>query len=373
MSETGSDKPNTEQAFANFDLKAEAPEARKPAVRFAFEFPQLLDLFVPADEAAARERRSSRILGVFAVFIVAAALMLASLGPLISEQADDPASLSSPHTWLGLGAAALGIFGTVLGLLGSRRGASRRKWLQARLKTETLRLFHFHYIAARLPEIVAINGDEHRKQHYIEARLLALERLKVKVLADPEAELERIIARKEETSFQSIAGFEEAHGDAVPPVAEDVFAAWQVLRLNWQATYCAAKLEHRRPDGGMTPKGMEEMFERLAWFFVGAIILIHVAHFFNALADLRITALEVAVIWVALAALAARALEDGFQPMREVERYEQYRANVRVAEERFEAAKSFPAKVEALRAFERTSLEEMRVFLRTHARARFLL
>jgi hypothetical protein len=123
----------------------------------------------------------------------------------------------------------------------------------------------------------------------------------------------------------------------------------------------------------MTPKAMEEMFERFAWFFVGAIIVIHIAHFIGALAQIRFAWLEVAVIWAALAALATRALEDGFQPMREVERYEQYRANVRVARERFEAAMTFPAKLEAMRAFERTSLEEMRVFLRTHARARFLL
>ena len=39
----------TEQAFANYDLKAEAPEARKPNVRFAFEFPTLLAMFIPAD------------------------------------------------------------------------------------------------------------------------------------------------------------------------------------------------------------------------------------------------------------------------------------------------------------------------------------
>ena len=66
-------------------------------------------------------------------------------------------------------------------------------------------------------------------------------------------------------------------------------------------------------------------------------------------------------------------MEDGFQPQREIERYEQYRANVRVTEERFAAARTYAAKLEVMRAFERSSLEEMRVFLRTHAKARFLL
>jgi len=131
----------------------------------------------------------------------------------------------------------------------------------------------------------------------------------------------------------------------------------------------------RRHQGRITTKQLEEIFLRLGWFCVGAIILIHIFFFIGAIAQTQdqLPLLEAAVIWTALIALGGRALEDGFQPQREIERYEQYRANVRVAQERFEAATTFAAKLEAVRAFERTSLEEMRVFLRTHARARFLL
>ena len=36
-------------------------------------------------------------------------------------------------------------------------------------------------------------------------------------------------------------------------------------------------------------------------------------------------------------------------------------------------AQDIGAKLEIMRSFERTSLEEMRIFMRTHARSRFML
>ncbi len=378
----------TEQAFENYDLKAEAPEARKPAIRFAFEFPALLDKFIPADKEALALRKQSRIAGIFAVALVLGALLLASLGPLIagdhapaaSEHVDPPALADASHGEGGLGvhaivgliAAVMGLGGTILGLSGLRRSASRRKWLHARLTTETLRLFHFHYMAAKLPELVNIGADEARRKAYLDDRAAALVRLDELVLKDPEKELQRILKRGQETTFETLTPMMPSTGQEITPTASEIFAAWRVLRVDWQGGYCDAKLEHRHK-GRMTTKQLEEIFTGLGWFCVGAIILIHIGHFVGMLAQAQLAILEVAVIWIALIALAGRAMEDGFQPQREIERYEQYRANVRVATERFEAATTFPAKLDAIRSFERTSLEEMRVFLRTHARARFLL
>lgn len=411
-----SDDAKTEQAFANYDLKAEAPEARKPTVRFAFEFQTLLEMFIPADVEALESRRTSRVAGITAVALVLSAMLLASLGPILSSaghasapaathgaasgghgapvsdhaapadthavpaaDAHAPADANASHdeglnvhAILGTIAALLGLTGTVLGITGMRRSASRRKWLRARLTTETLRLFHFHYIVARLPEIVAVAGDAARRERYLADRAAALEQLKAKVLADPEVELRRIMNRKDETPFETITPMMVEEGVETPQAAADAFDVWRVLRVNWQAGYCDAKLE-RRHKGRFTIKQMDELFVGLGWFCVGAIILIHIGHFVGMLASAQSAWLEAAVIWTALIALAGRAMEDGFQPQREIERYEQYRANVRVTEERFAAARTYAAKLEVMRAFERSSLEEMRVFLRTHAKARFLL
>ena len=56
-------------AYANYDLRAADPVAQKPSIRFAFEFPELLEKFVPADKAALAARGRSRILGMFAIFL----------------------------------------------------------------------------------------------------------------------------------------------------------------------------------------------------------------------------------------------------------------------------------------------------------------
>jgi hypothetical protein len=89
--------------------------------------------------------------------------------------------------------------------------------------------------------------------------------------------------------------------------------------------------------------------------------------------SLSLVWLEAAEGWTALIALGARALEAGLQPSRDVERYEQYRANILVASERFEAADGLAGKLEVMRGFERNSLEEMRIFMRTHKRSSFML
>lgn len=385
----------TEQAFENYDLKAEAPEARKPSIRFAFEFQALLEKFIPADKEALALRKQSRIAGIAAVVLVLAALLLASLGPLIAgehapaggdhavveagyaathavAEGDHGSPGLNVHAIIGLIAAVMGLAGTLLGLSGMRRSASRRKWLHARLTTETLRLFHFHYMAARLPELASIGTDAAKQKAYLDDRAAAMARLQERVLNDPEKELQRIVARDGETAFEAITPMMSSEGGEITQPAADAFAAWRVLRVDWQGGYCAAKLEHRHK-GRTTTKQLEEIFAGLGWFCVGAIILIHIGHFVGMLAQMQLAILEVAVIWIALIALAGRAMEDGFQPQREIERYEQYRANVRVATERFDAATTFSAKLDAIRSFERSSLEEMRVFLRTHARARFLL
>ncbi len=64
---TASSSPHarrTDAAFRNHDLKAEAREAQKPTVRFAFEFPELPVAFEAADEVASTSRDRSRRLGV---------------------------------------------------------------------------------------------------------------------------------------------------------------------------------------------------------------------------------------------------------------------------------------------------------------------
>lgn len=354
--------------FDNYDLMAEAPEARDDAVRFAFEFPDLLARFRAADAKANRAKRNNRRLGYASVALVLAALLIASSAPVQHELH------VSKGTTIALGyvAAGLGLMGSFLAFAGMHGRSPRRTWLHNRLVTELLRLFHFQFIASHLPQIARMNGDEDRKRAYLADRDAAFARLVNGPLADPRAELERITANKGAYDFSGIVE-DDVDGSEDPETAKKVLAAWRVLRLNWQLSYVNEMLAHRPRALRMSVLQTEHAFSRFAWLCVGLIIFLHVVQVFGEQLHLSHAWLESAVIWTALAALAARALEDGLQPQREVERYEQYRAGIKVAADRLETVDSLVGDLEVMRGFERTSLEEMWIFMRTHYRSRFML
>jgi len=350
-------------AYDNYDLKAEAPEAKVSTVQFAFEFPELLALFRKADEEAGRARDRNRAWGTAGVGLVLVALLYAAAAPVLRDIHNDV------HKVLGFAAAVFGFMGTILGLSGLSHASQRRRWLAARWTTETLRLFHFHYIAARVPEIEAAAKREDLQSAYKTTRKAALDRL-VASLPTPD-DLERALEPEAPEPFSFIDS-QFATGP-VSPVARDLFAAWVALRFNWQLGYCEAKLAQRATGRKLSPRQQERAFSLLAWVCIAIIVLLHISFVAGEMFHVTLPLIETAVIWTALIALAGRALEDGLKPQREVERYEQYRVSSLVAHQRFGVAHNIETKLEIMRNFEQVSLEEMRTFVRTHARAAYLL
>jgi hypothetical protein len=353
------------QAYDNHDLKAHDETARKATVRFAFEFPGLLQLFEQADAASNRARRRNRRYGVTGVLLVLISLLYASAAPLLPHGHHGGLALA------GYIAAGLGLLGAVLGFAGLSRSSQRQRWLRGRVQTETLRLFHFHYLAARAPEIVAAGHDPRLQEAYIEARQRALDELLAAQLGDLDGALRRIVHPPTLDPFGHVQPQKGQGG--ISDAAREVFAAWRQLRLQWQLRYCEAKLAATGTGGRRSPRQQEKLFSLVSWACVGGIVLLHLAYFAQVFVHLPLVWLEITVIWTALIALAVRALEDGLKPQREVERYEQYRANIKVACQRFDAAADMETRLEVMRAFEQVSLEEMHVFIRSHADARFLL
>jgi hypothetical protein len=84
-------------------------------------------------------------------------------------------------------------------------------------------------------------------------------------------------------------------------------------------------------------------------------------------------ATSVITIWIAIVALTVRAIEQGLQPEREIERYQQYRSAVQAILERFEHARSQGEQLKIMRDMERLAFDEMRNFLVTNARAWFVM
>jgi hypothetical protein len=79
------------------------------------------------------------------------------------------------------------------------------------------------------------------------------------------------------------------------------------------------------------------------------------------------------VIWVAIVALAFRALQEGLQPEREIERYRHYRAGIRAIRDRFDQASSPGEKFEVMQEMERLTFDEFVNFLRSNDEARFII
>jgi hypothetical protein len=234
-----------------------------------------------------------------------------------------------------------------------------------------LRLFHFQYIVARVPEIAAAAGRPDLQCIYEAGRKAALDRLLRTMTATVDDSLGKAI----EPGTQDPFGFIEKQfpRGQVSSAANDLFAAWLALRIDWQLGYCNAKLDYRPTKKKLSPRQQEHAFSLISWLCIAIVTLAHFAFVAGELVPVTMSWLETVVIWTALIALSIRALEDGLKPQREVERYEHYRAGILVSRQRFLEAPDLETRLEVMRNFEQISLEEMRTFLRTHANARFLL
>jgi hypothetical protein len=121
------------------------------------------------------------------------------------------------------------------------------------------------------------------------------------------------------------------------------------------------------------------VFSQLIFAWILLLVVMHVGVLAGALFPSSIFTVFhdreaiVVIIWLALAALTTRAIEQGLQPEREIERYQQYRSGVRAILERYDEASSQNAKIEIMREMERLAFDEMRNFLITNERSRFIM
>ena len=83
------------------------------------------------------------------------------------------------------------------------------------------------------------------------------------------------------------------------------------------------------------------------------------------------TVFSVAIIVIAVVALSARAFQQGLQPEREIERYQQYRSALQSILKEFDDSDTQNQKLMIMRQMERVSFDEMRNFLRTQDRSSF--
>ena len=125
---------------------------------------------------------------------------------------------------------------------------------------------------------------------------------------------------------------------------DPLFTAYRDLRILHQLDFADYKLQDDHRIVSLMPHRQLIVLSQAAFAWIILLLVMHVGVLAGALFPTSIFALFhssnaiVVIIWLALAALATRAIEQGLQPEREIERYQQYRSAVRAVLERYDEA-----------------------------------
>lgn len=343
--------------------------AMYPSFAFALDFQPLRDIFMPVDQRASAAKRRGRIAGIFAI-------SLGMLGWFIAcaEQAFEKKDYAKP---LLLCAALLSVASVVIGLGGILHASAKKNWLKGRFVTERLRQFHFQNLVLRLPSLVDAAKHKDRQPAFIlesTRRLAELARSLVVTHAD--AEFDRVVKEDDDNPNWLLplpsAGAIELLGSDV----DEFVRAYRELRIVHQLNYAWYHLRAPMSLSDYPIRWQERSLGVVALAGTGIIFVANALQAFAIALGVVITIHPwdfIVVMWIAIVALAIRALEEGLQPQREVERYETYRTICRQTLERLDAAPTLYEKYEAMLALERASYDEMRLFLKTNLAARFIL
>lgn len=346
--------------------------ARKyPAIYHVLDHPELRHLFSKYDGPANRAKRRARKAGLWAIGLVWVALVIASSEHLLA------------HTeWVARTFAAIsavcGLIGVVIGGTGILFAAKKQEWLHKRLMTESIRQFQFQTFVFRWPEILrSLIGEEARAAFLLERKLWFDE-----FHARFHGKLDEQFTCTLEDETQK-GGWLHGTGGGRSESSEDprldsLFQAYRELRIMHQIGYANHQLRDDRRIFSSAPRRQAAIFSGVGFICVILVCAIHVGVLAGALTWSSLWKdhagiASLIIIWIAIAALAVRAIQEGLQPEREVERYQQYRSSVSFILERFDGAASPLEKLDIMREMERLVFDEMRNFLITGNRSRFLL
>jgi hypothetical protein len=346
-----------------------------PNVFFALDDAELRKVFEPLDTAANAAKTRSRTLGMLAVFLVLFGLVVGSTEPLYSKLLDGLWSET-----IDIVSAIAGIGGGLIGGFGVMFGESKNRWLEKRYLTERLRQLHFQTLLARAASILkAADGED--KSGFFGARAEDLARFRMERLEPVAAMLGAIV---EDLSPEGAWIFRQP-ADPPPPDAkhlDEFLTALAHLRIAHQLNFTKLKLRTSGLSLLAAPRRQVAVFSSTALWCVAAVLVLHM---WLLLAGFHSTSVasaknggvfETVLILapaLALVALAARALEDGFQSRAEVERYRQYGSALQLVHDRFEATDDPLAKLRTLFELEELSFEEMCNFLKSYHEARFVM
>jgi len=362
----------------NSDLLLEEDERelgdrRYPTIMHVLDHPELRQVFL---EPANRAKRTGRIAGFLAIAFGFIALAIAALQYPLMHATGDATLLQRV---LASASAVCGIISVLIGSIGVLFARRKREWLHQRLMGERIRQFHFQTLVFRLPEILASLTDEAAKSTFLSQRKLWLDTFINRLKGNLAAAFVEMIDEEEPTNVWLHEGRRELTKIPESKELEPLFEAYRELRILHQIDFINYKLQDDYRLFSAMPRRQAQVIVQAILISIVALCVINIGVLWQAFYPGSIwtaggaDSISVASMWIALAALAARAIEQGLQPEREAERYQQYRSALRAVLDRFDHTQSQAEKIPIMEEMERIAFDELRNFLITNERARFIL
>jgi hypothetical protein len=377
------ESPDQEHKF-NDDLLL-APKDRQfaarkyPTIFHVLDHPELRQLFSRYDQPANAAKSTGRWFGLGAIGLVFIALLIASTEHPHELPADALSffeRLRYPQTIWALISAVCGIAGGLMGGLGALYARRKRRWLHHRLMTERIRQFHFQTFIFRVREILQSLQSEDAKADFASSRNGWLEIFKMQFVGKLDSEFSKMIS---ENGAEMALHEDRKRAPAIPetPELDPLFKAYRELRIEHQIGYVNYNLT---PDGRIfssIPRSQAEVLANFGFLCIVGLCAVHILVLLVVLVPSDLGKygwlFPIAAIWIALAALAGRAIEQGLQPEREVERYQQYGSGLRAVRDRFDRAQTPAEKLQIMIEMEQLAFDEIRNFLITNDRSRFVM
>lgn len=367
--------------WPNGDLLVEAEDraffARHyPEFAPIFDWPELRSLFVTYDSAAASARAHSRRSGVVAVAFGLLGLLVAAIIPLADGRAHSLGSGNQLQDVLGAVAGALAIVSIGIGYTQVLKGKEKIRWLTNRFWTERIRQFHFQLIVNNLPAVISAIQNKNDLKEWLDFRARELDVFEHDYLRGAQDMIHHLDLDEAEDSPWIFEKWDRAA--PVPPASQEIDQFLKVLelqRFSVQLRYAERKLL----SGWHSPESRAQWVLKWSDFLTGVMLLATiavgvvsiVALLFGAHSRYRLIAACIAAVSSSLV-VAMRALKEGLLFNADAERYKWYLAAVRTLYRRFEHA-DLPRKVFLLRELEHAAYQEMRRFMLSGARARFVM
>ena len=327
------------------------------------DHPELRDEFLRYDKVATNSRLWVQRIGLLSLFLCLLALLGSALTPLVRQFSGVPELVFTILFCAEIG----GIIGVVISAGGMWLAGHKKKWLEARMIAEVLRIWHFQSLICRGKEIETscnLNNDEVHQASYRENRCLQFQKFLREWSGTPDSHLTELIDNPE-------SGYQMLHDDPTPytpdsEILQKIFSAYKSMRFRHQTNYAAHKLQKQtnRPFSILKwpPAVLQQRMQGFTAFCLLASLICSLVIVIGHITDAEFShhlGWPAAVIVFLVLTVAGRTIQDGLAAPEEFQRYNDYSGKIRYLAGRFELSHNPTEKLELMVEMERAALEEL--------------